>query len=176
MTIIAALSGNDGTWIGCDTGLVIGDRRMSGTRKWATYNSWGIALAGDWRIFNIIDLNKRKLLNKLKSHEEFVDRLFEVFEENAVGRDSEGDFTRSFGQSFMLAKKNGPVWNIDCCLSTSEIPLGELWALGTGSEYALGAGFALENEAESRDRLQKSLEAAIKYCVSCGGDMWIKKL
>ena len=174
MTIICALATDEGTFIGSDTLLVAGSRSIPGIPKWYCWRNWAIALAGDWRVANIINNDREQLLKKLKDENDFVERLYTLLDEKDVGRSIDGDFARNFGQNILLAKKDGAVWDIDCNLSTLELPFNILAARGTGMEYALGASYVLKGKPETI--MRKSLEAAIEFSIDCGGPIFIKKL
>ncbi len=174
MTIICALATDEGTFIGSDTLLVAGSRSMNGIPKWYCWRSWAIALAGDWRVANILNNNREELLKKLKDENDFVERLYTLLDEKDIGRTLDGDYARNFGQNILLAKKDGAIWDIDCHLSTLELPFDTLAARGTGMEYALGASYVLKGKTETI--MRKSIEAAIEFSLDCGGEIFIKKL
>lgn len=176
MTIICAISSKEGTFIGSDTMLSAGNRAIPGKQKWFTYRNWGIALAGDWRVANILDNHKKELLSGIKNEVDLVDKLYNLFENAGIGGGSAGDFVKPFGQSILLAKKEGPVWEIDSNLSVIDIPCNTLAAVGTGEDYAVGAAYILEGSCTARERLEKALETAVKFCIDCGGPLWISKL
>ena len=174
MTVICALATDTGTFIGSDTLLVAGSRSIPGIPKWYCWRNWAIALAGDWRVANILNNNREQLLTKLKDEHDFVERLYTFLDEKDIGRTTDGDFARNFGQNILLAKKDGSVWDIDCNLSTLECPFNVLVARGTGMEYAIGAAYVLKGKPETI--MKKSIEAAIEFSIDCGGEIWIKKL
>ncbi len=174
MTIICALATDEGVFIGSDTLLIAGSRAIHGIPKWYCWRNWAIALAGDWRVANIISNNRERLLSKLKDEHDFVERLYTLLDEKDIGRTTDGDFARNFGQNILLAKKDGAVYDVDCNLSTLECPHNVLTARGTGMEYALGASHVLKGKPETI--MRKSIEAAIEFSIDCGGEIWIKKL
>lgn len=174
MTIICGIATDDGTFIGSDTLLCAGSRVFEGIPKWYCYRNWAVALAGDWRAANIVNNNKEFLLAKLKNENEFIDRLYELLEEKDIGKLTEGDFTRNFGQNILLAKKDGPVFDIDIYLSITEMPFNELVARGTGQDFAIGAAYIAKGSPENI--MKKAIEAACEYSTDCGGEIFLKKL
>ena len=80
MTVICALASDEGTFIGSDTLLVAGSRTVDGVPKWYCWRNWAVALAGDWRVANIINNKKEQLLAKLKNENEFVERLYKLLD------------------------------------------------------------------------------------------------
>ncbi len=174
MTIICALSCEEGVFIGSDTLLTAGSRAMKGIPKWYCWRNWAIALAGDWRVANVINNNREHLLTKLKDEHDFVERLYVLLDEKDIGRITDGDYVRNFGQSILLAKRDSAIWDIDCNLSILELPFDTFAARGTGMEYALGASSVLKGKPETI--MRKSIETAIEFSLDCGGEIWIKKL
>jgi ATP-dependent protease HslVU (ClpYQ) peptidase subunit len=174
LTIICGLATDDGTFIGSDTLLVAGSRSIVGIPKWYCWRGWAIALAGDWRVANILNNNKEELLTKLQNVNDFIDRLYELLDSKGIGTSTHEEYTRNFGQNILLAKKNGPVWDIDCNLSMLEFPHNKLVAKGTGMEYALGAAHVLNGKPETI--MRKALETAIEFSIDCGGEVFIKRL
>jgi ATP-dependent protease HslVU (ClpYQ) peptidase subunit len=174
MTIIVALQTDKNTYIGSDTCLVAGDRKLAGNyQKWVVHRNWAIGFAGCWKVFNIIQLNYRQLLTGLKYPEDFIKKLEVLLNDNNVGKHEE--YTVDYGQNLLLAKKNSLVWHLDPLLAISEIPKDMLWAEGSGAEYAIGCGFALANRSPE-ERMERSIEAAKEFCVNCGGETFIRKL
>lgn len=176
MTIIAAVQSEDGTWVGSDTMLSGGDRKIAANcNKWIIYRNWGMGFAGIWRVHNILQAYQVQLLSNLKYPEDFVKRVIKLFNEHEVSHAGEPDNVKNFGQNIILAKKNGPVWHIDTSLSISEMPFDTLWSEGSGSDYGLGASFALKDRP-AEERIRAAVEAASEYCTTCGGEPFVRKL
>lgn len=88
------------------------------------------------------------------------------------GDDGKGPW--ACGSSFILVL--GPdIYDVGPDLCPSLIDDGTLWARGSGSDYAIGAGHALA-QAAPRDRLQAALQAACAFDSGCGAPVNIRDI
>lgn len=81
---------------------------------------------------------------------------------------------KAYPQSFILATKTA-VFDIDAAFAIDRIVPGELWARGIGMEFALGCAFTTAGKP-GKDRVRWALEAACKYSVHCGGELFVMNL
>jgi len=149
-----------------------GGTKMYGVPKWFIRGSWAIGHAGDARTYALIAANADDILADLNGAFDFTYRMREVLDKDGYNTDTD-EGPKSYGQNMILAHTSG-VWSICTAFSIIEIPDGELWADGAGRAYALGAGYAVTGNADHR--IRAAINASIRYCDGCGGEVWMETL
>jgi ATP-dependent HslUV protease, peptidase subunit HslV len=88
------------------------------------------------------------------------------FVNDQPGKESETPFA-NLDASFLVASPGG-IFLVSSNMSVSEFR--QYYAIGSGSDYALGAAFCLYEDANDPSRIaEKAVRAAIAYDNSCGG-------
>lgn len=177
MSVIAAVQvAHEGpTWIGSDTLVTSGNLRLELGTKWIVRGEWAIGVAGHMRAINVIDHQASQLLSDVSGPYVLADRLRNLLQQDGFRAGTEEHGPLEFGQSLMLAHRNG-VWGIGADFSTIALPPGRLWAEGSGRDLAIGAAHALAvcGVPPSPDEiLRRALETAIMFDVGCGGRPWV---
>lgn len=174
MTVIAALHQDGETWIGSDRAWVSGERPSPcDLAKWASLDGRWLACSG----------NGATLSTLLHDPERFIGadafdtaaKVLEFFKTSGYrGEPSEGGGALGFGNAFIFADASG-VWDIDSACCVVPINHGELWARGSGVDYALGVGHDRRGD-HSKDRVRRSIEAACRWDIYCGGRPFVRRL
>lgn len=176
MTIICAMrEPGRGVWIGGDTLAINCDTKQYGVKKWIVSEPWAVGVAGQLHAINLLEAHKDALLNDLAGAWDLAGRIRHLMGEEGYspGQDQEGrGGSPSFGSCFIFAHPGG-VWAIGPDFSIIEVQDGELWADGSGRAYALGAGYALNSDANPEERVRAALDAAMRYSDSCGGEPFV---
>ena len=93
-----------------------------------------------------------------------------------VNDQSEGDHESPFGDmdaSFLVVNSSG-IFYVARDLSVTEFD--EYYAIGSGSDFSLGALHALyETDSDAATLARKAVEAAIAFSLHCGGEVRIEK-
>ena len=178
MTVVCAVHHEgDGTWIGSDTYCTCGNGLIpSDVPKWFGAHGWAIGQSGDRFTHNLIDHEVDGLFHKCKDIFEASRRLIVLFDENKMNHNDEPG-ARSFNQELIICGPKNlkrPIWHIGPDMCFAPIPLGTLWAIGSGEEYARGAGYVADGGG--RERVEAALAAAILYDQGCGGEPYVARL
>jgi ATP-dependent protease HslVU (ClpYQ) peptidase subunit len=181
MSVIAALcSTRTGTaWIGSDTMACSGTLRQDSGPKWVIRRPWAVGVAGHLRTINVISESADELLGNLSSPHDFAQRVRDLLRADGyreVKDDEVGPL--QFGQMLMLARPDKS-WTIGADFSVLELPADRLWAEGSGRDLVLGAAFGLQctgMKHSDSEIVERALEAAILWDVSCGGIPWCAEL
>lgn len=178
MTVIAAVHDRDSglTYIGSDSlALLNGDRKTFVDDKIIFNGRAAVAVAGDYLTNTIVRRHGVDLLGIRgeASVFEFVDRLRILLESKDIFFRQDGEAPKCFGSNLVFANHMG-VWDIDSRLCPVAVEGGTLWARGSGAEYALGAGYALEHmPMPPARRVEEAINAAIRWDSGCGGKIHI---
>lgn len=178
MTIICAL--HDPTaaasWVASNDCVTIGDRSLpSSDANWIIRENWALGLAGDGRPFDLLAAEADRLFKKLTNPFELTQRMRAIFEAAGMG-DTSNDAAPNYGQHMILANHIA-TWDIDGLLALSQIEAGQLWARGSGMDYALGAAHTLRDfDLSAKELIEKAVESAIANDLYCPGKVFIQKL
>ena len=176
MSVICAIRNKNGTWIASNTTAVLeSGRNVDGGPLWHCANGWAVGQTGDARTGSIIEFNKEDLFTDLAEGFDFTERLRRLLEKHGYsGRIDSDSSAPCYGSSYLLT--NGEkLWDIDVSLDITEYSAGAMAARGSGAPYALGVGSALKGE-KPKLILEMAVQAAMKYDVVCGGEVWIKRV
>lgn len=164
MSIVAAIAVPDRaiTVIGCDQRV----GSVMVPTKWVRQGCWAIGVSGVYRVLALIE--QREGAPQRSPLEVGVWLRDVLLEDGFQPRDDAGG-PQSFDTEILLARA-GRLWALDASLTPTEVPPGELAAVGSGREYARGAAYALD--AASLDyRMHTSIQAAIDLeFATCGGE------
>jgi hypothetical protein len=167
-----------GTWIGADCRVTADNLKLGPIIKWVKRNDWAIGCAGDLKTLNILQSESALLLEPTKDPHQIVHRLEKVMVKHNYSAATDGPFgPPAWGQQFLVASPLG-LWDVDNQLSVFRVPDDTLWAVGSGRDFALGAGFA-ERRAVSNspgECVRLAIEAAITYDVLSGHGGWFDHL
>lgn len=173
MTIICAITDGKKCFIGSDTQSVGGGVLMDCGPKWIVQGGWAVGVAGDQRLADIIRADD--ILRDLETPWQFTERLRASYKEYDVAPAERRDGgAPSYNSLYLLATPHR-VWEVYECLAVTPVRDGKLWALGSGAQCALGAGYAMKRR-QPKQIVTMAVEAAIEICSRCGGDVWVECL
>jgi len=184
MTTIAAITNGSSTWVGSDTMGVIGDgRRIDPVKKWFLHDEWAIGLSGDYRVLCLMAENRGKIFDDLSCPGEFAERMLNLLHDRHY-QPKPADGSAPFYNNSMILARAGRIWDVDGSFAYDEIPIGKLWARGSGCEYALGAAAGVAADHRSRpgsgvshhDMLMLALKVANIYDVNTGENIFVHEL
>ncbi len=178
MTIIAAINdpAKNITWIGSDTMGVYGDVGIDVGSKWARHGKWACGVCGHGRTINLIQHFTEELLSDLEGPMDFSIRLREMLKEDGYQGDDSTGAGYNFRQGAILASPT-EIWCIDHVFGHHERTGDGFWADGSGDHFALGAAYAAsQRNTPAKKILKFALEAAMKFDVGCGGNLWMARL
>jgi ATP-dependent protease HslVU (ClpYQ) peptidase subunit len=179
MTVIAAISTDDGLFLGYNEGSELSGSPVSGGYvPWIFFGEWALGITGQSSV-------QRVLLSKLEDIDQanadpyqVIGSIESILISNFIGMKADDDIVNSYGIFGILAHKKGFVWDVSDCLSLAGIPKGDLWARGSGSEYCLGAhrGILKTQGKIVEDHLKICVEVAIESDIYCVGIPTVVKL
>lgn len=180
MTVVCALHMDGYTVIGADSRVTIGQntRLPSAAKKWhiSPDKTQAIASTGSGR--TLVLIRESNILDKASGSHEVAEFLRELIKKDGYASSADdGRGALSFGDTYLYADASG-VWDIDSRFATWPIDDGVLWARGSGMDYAVGAGFAMQKDASLNPyyRVRMAIEAAIANDLGCGGDIFIEHI
>lgn len=175
MTIIAAVRdpGQRCTWIGADSRATSGGATMPITcRKLRIEGRYAIGSSG-WSSAMTCVNTLPGLFDGEPTAGEVAARIGNAIRALPWDSDSEGG-PHSYGCYFVLVIGSA-VYDIDSAFDVGLIDDGQLWARGSGGQFAVGAGYALRNHRPER-RLREALKAACQFDQGCGGRLVVERV
>lgn len=175
MTIIAAIhdSKTQTTWYGSDTAAINNGYQFICGPKFSRCGDWMVGITGDGRLETLVRLHTSAIGDSespmMLAHK--IRRLA-LDDEFKPGEETGAKFFP--GSSLVIAGK-GAVYAVCSSFSVDEIQSDNLYAEGSGRDYALGADFMVRDKP-AQERLALALKAAIALNSGCGGEAWIAKL
>ena len=164
MTIIAAAEDKHGYWIGSDSmGNAAGTMVELGS-KLINKKNYIIGFSESYRLRDIIEEDTKlpvdiKTMRSLRS---FRDRIIPVTKEEEI----------TFG---LIIISSGGIFDIDSDYQIHKI--NNYIAIGSGSDFALGALRAILRTSESAAiAVREAVEAAIFHSSTCGGNVHIEHI
>ncbi len=176
MTCIAALVHKNHVWMGGDSAGISGtDIRVRADSKVFHNGDFLFGCCGSFRMINLLKYNFVPPENELDLEEhEFLStivtaELRKVFNDGGFARTQEGS---EVGGTFLLGY-SGRLYHVDEDYQVGFYdPQEEIASVGCGSQYALGAMYAIPNAAPKR-RLLVALEAAARFSAGVRGPFLI---
>lgn len=174
MTTLAGLHIPDkGTWIGADRRASSEGLKIGPVQKWTRWGDWAIGCAGDLKTLDLVRAEISLLLDAVRQASDVIPRLERLLVKHNYTAATDGPFgAPAWGQSFLLASNHG-LWDIDMQLSLFPVPHDTVWAAGSGRDFALGAGMALDNTHAPEVRVQAALLSAMHYDPMSGHGVWL---
>ena len=180
MTTIVAMHTPAGTWIGADSRAATGSgfRLATTARKWvwSPDRSRAIGFSGESRTYAVL------AGGGVFPDDDDANAVAGCIRHLLLGagyQPKSGETgAPSYDNSFIYASPMG-VWDIDSALSADRIDDGDLWARGSGAQFALGAGRALMRECPDMAPdavLHRALQAAAAYDLYTGGELFVHRL
>lgn len=186
MSIAVAVKKNNEVIIGADTLQTFGSNQpCKGNLHESKYVKVGNAYIANtgWGLYNniIVDyLNNRK--NVRLNNKEQIFTFFKGFwkalhEEYSFINDQCDEADSPFGDldaSFLIANKKG-IFYVSSNMSVTEF--NKFHAIGSGTDYALGAMYSIYNMKYAAEKIAKiGIAAAIEHNVYCGGEIEVCKV
>jgi ATP-dependent protease HslVU (ClpYQ) peptidase subunit len=100
----------------------------------------------------------------------FIKSVYDFYQEYFIPANS-GDVDAGI----IIVVRN-KIFEHDCSDMSMTSFSNDYFAIGTGGSYALGSLFTTETWKDSKKRLRVAIESAIKYSMSCQGDIDIVSL
>lgn len=176
MTIVAAVRWHGVTYLGADSqtsSAATGHAYATTKRKWIIGNGCAIAAAGNCIVGDVL----RRSASVILAGDPTIDEI--VIRGRAAVTEWKPERELDFG---MVAVNTAGVFVICQDWDYVAIRDGELAAVGSGQEYAIGAYHAAWNSWAGGQRpdpdvcLRLALEAACRYDTGCGGDIFIHSI
>lgn len=149
MTVIAAITDGENTWIGSDRLTILGSQRTLLTAgKWVLSGGWAMAMPGATRYRLAVTRAAGDLFSHIDPADmlEFSASLAAVFRavgiRPAPGDDPDNDGCEYWHTGGFLARR-GKLWEFDNSLTFNELPADKLFAGGIAWKFAEGAAWAL---------------------------------
>ena len=179
MTIIIGLHlPGKGTWIGADSRTLCGTSIFPpSAQKITSWKSRALMSSGDGYMLTLIKRHKRTIFARAGADAVSL-ALVKIQKENDFDHRQNNVGSRSWGQHFIYATPAG-VWDFDGCGSLLPVPPGHMWALGSGSDYALGCDHGLMASGVKMApgaRIELALNAACAFDVGCAPPFQIEHL
>lgn len=174
MTIVCAVAGKDGIWIGSDTSADDGSRVFDVGRKFITGKGWAIGGAGFLRSIYLMQRNAKGLLS-LRCPYKIADTLRELHDTDDF-RKEEGSGPVAYPCQFVICSVDA-IWEVG---TTFEALPVEFAVIGSASQYGLGAIDALRRPAHlkvsTKEIVYSAVAAAVCFSPSCGGNVMVEKV
>jgi ATP-dependent protease HslVU (ClpYQ) peptidase subunit len=173
MTIIAAVNSGGRTYIGSDSQITSGNLKLPYANKWLISPGRHLAIghSGAARGMNVL-MQHWDLLQKYDDVDEIAQHIRQALKDDGWTNDDKG--TPCYEVSIIIATPDA-VWHIFTDFTILRAPEGALVAHGSGSDFALGAAFAMQGKKPERV-MQAALEAACAFDTYCGGPIRIERL
>lgn len=169
MTVIVALRQHGETWIGADSQRSFGNIRVTPVQKLVIFGDMALGSAGYERTQALVRRNVGKVFadsDPFLIGQRIRDLVKEDGYQGGLGRD-EHNGPLGYGCDMILATQAGVFFFAEDFTPT-EIPTGTLWAAGSGMEYAIGAGNALDFNFSAEQRIKSALGVACRFDKGCG--------
>jgi ATP-dependent protease HslVU (ClpYQ) peptidase subunit len=188
MTILAAATGWDGTWIGSDgLGTVDGRVVQTDAEKWnvSPNGIWAFAGGGSWAFDFALRYDGSFQWPETVVGAEGVALLASAMRDRLLGLPSfRIDEQRSapfgdFEWSPLVVGPGGGPWRPNCDLWTVGGPVeGAYQAAGAGQDFASGAMSALiaAGETSAETIVRAGINTACRMSVWCGGEIFIHRM
>jgi hypothetical protein len=178
MTIITALSGDDGIYYGYNDGCEIGGTPVFSSHcPWILFGNWALGITGQSILQSVLQTNIDQLADIEDDFLAISNEISKIFASNDIGTRSDEGYINIYGIYSILLHKSGKIWDLSGCLSATMIPMKRLWARGSGREYAVGADYSLlklNANVTTEERVCVATEAAIVNDIYCVGNPVVK--
>lgn len=166
-TICAVKDPETGTvWLGSNSQHCRGDERVPSTHsKWCRFGGWAIANAGPTAHSFALESDDSFASADLSSVKMLVREMKRIFVENEIKETeaNQDSVSMDYGAYFLAADASG-VYGVDRLLTPHLVDDGEIWAQGSGCDYARGAFLAARALGQS---IENSLQIAVEVAISC---------
>jgi ATP-dependent protease HslVU (ClpYQ) peptidase subunit len=141
MTTITAFHDPDvGTWIAADQQTSGNDLRLpAATCKLIRFGQYVVGVTGEHRTINVLE--EEGFESSFDGIADAMDRIRIILDQAEYKASNDHGAPHMAGH-YLLAGPDG-VWDVDGSLSYTRINDNTLWAAGSGSELAIGAGHVL---------------------------------
>lgn len=175
MTVIAALHQNGETWIGSDSQRDWGGARLILGSKVIAAPGIAMGCSGNSKLQLLI----RKSLDVIVAdHDEWgvAKRIRAALDDDKWAHMTcdDGKGPANYGMSIALATPS-QVFLISADFMVQPFADGDLMAVGSGADYAIGAGEVLR-AASPEARVRAAIQTAIKWDTGCGGDAHVMRV
>lgn len=176
MTIGIGLRTPTGVVLGCDSAGTADGTVFYGTEKMFDFGHFTLVIAGSYRLKTLFHLN-RKEWSRYRDPHRLAQLLREAIRKDdwTLAEDRTGG-PKTFGASILLARKDGKgLWQVDSDGAAEEIRPGFYVAIGSGTDYAMGALAALHDQSmPPTQRVMRALRASVKHNAYCGGELKVR--
>lgn len=174
MTVIAAVRdpARRKTLIGWDSRCVSGANTIlpSACRKFLVRGNAAVGISGYFMAMMLV--HRVRGLFKGAAVDVCIRIRDTLHEQPWDGEDGKGPW--GAGCSFVLVMGKD-IYDVGSDFCPTLVDDGTLWARGSGSDYAIGAGHAL-SKAKPRERLHAAIEAACAFDTGCGPPVNIQEI
>ena len=173
MTTIAAIHiPGKGTVIGADSRITTGNNMAHvpvAFGKVIALGRWAVAVSGELRTMNLLDLSREAVLGGLEDVRELPARLVGMMKNNDYEADIRGGGSNPHYHNQFVVANDAGAWRINGCMSLESAEEGLVIAGGSGFEYAVGADFAIRSNQNPRHRVRSAIEAGCRFDTYSGG-------
>lgn len=173
MTVIAAVHQDGETWIGADSMRSFGHLKVGPVSKLIVGSGVIVGISGTELTNNIVS-NNRDVVFADTDPWQIGRRIKALVKEDGyqAKTDSHDDVVPGYGADIIVARSDG-VWHLSSGFTLTAIKEGDLWAIGSGGEIAMGAGYVKHSPGP---RIHVALEAACYWCKGCAAPFHIERL
>ena len=174
MTIVLALQHEKGVTIGCDRRFTASDDLIHDKAiKWHVneYPGLSVGISGSPFVFDTIG----RLALTSSDPFKFCEDLRSYFRDQQWSPPTkEHGLPPRWDLNLLLTDRHS-IWEVGGTMYPMLIPNGEIGAIGSGYQVALGAMYALR-DCLPEDRVARSIETTCRFNAGCGGNPWIRTL
>lgn len=192
MTIIAAIHDGETTWLGSDLlAGVSGERKFmpDETGKWIIRSGWAFANSGLLLANRVVQAHWSEIFPSPVLPSLDMKGMFGIgqiiaskFREAGIEPDIEEHYRNPLWGGHIIVARAGMIWHYDGAMAPTEVPAGDLVAIGSGTDSALSAAYAVRKFARAPDGIRDLSEAveiavdtACRFNTDCEG-IWFGKL
>lgn len=176
------------TWIGSDSLIINGYGEASNTKessKYFTIPYGAIGVSGNLRILDLIGTQLPMFGDLIKSIEndrsidiyqniipmELCAKIQELFKENGIDSTKSDSGVNLYCVGLLITYKNN-IWEIGGDLSCNPIKEGDMAAIGSGANFAIGCAHGIGDTESANCKLQYSLACAVRYDSRTNGKLF----
>jgi ATP-dependent protease HslVU (ClpYQ) peptidase subunit len=176
MSVIVGLRVGKRIYMGCDSAATADDgvRRHIKIKKVMRYqDKYFVGIAGSVRVANLLS---PKTFKVPKNIDDFPEAIRQMLMESGSITSSDEDQTQLMNSNVLIAVKNDGLYEILSDFQLNEVAT-EYSAIGSGSEFAFGCLFGLENSKLSpEEKITKALAAACHFHGFCYPPFMIEEI
>lgn len=173
MTIICAVKGKDGVWIGSDTLTTTGCSSLDCGPKIAVAKGWAIGASGDLRCLRLLQHRIDEIVSK-GSIFDITNALKKMLADDGFKDRNEGSVVANDNHFVVCSPRK--IWEVGIAFDYTEV---RQTCCGCGYEHGEGALFTvrkLQPRASAQSQVEIAIRAAMGANIHCGGRCIVRKV